>query len=134
MYYDQVDRQMMPHPVLRDVRQISSNQIMFSYDQRTDLESAIKISNYWIRGNGGPGGAASLGMGEMLTSANAISADMGVIRPVGNTKMNFIMTFRNPIMSHTLHVVLPCFVSLEGMTGYTGGNWGPYSMNMFVGI
>ncbi|PEI81975.1 hypothetical protein CN686_29240, partial [Bacillus pseudomycoides] len=39
------------HPVLVVARQTARNQIEITYDQPTDLESAINVRNYWIRNN-----------------------------------------------------------------------------------
>ncbi|WP_246294144.1 hypothetical protein [Paenibacillus planticolens] len=129
------ERQMMPHPTLLEARQIAPNQIMLTYDQPTDLVSATNISNYWIRSNmATPGTVASVGMGEMITRENTIRHEMGMISPIDNSKMRFIMMFRANATSGVLHVVLPCFVNLEGRTGFTGGNWGPFSKNFFVAM
>jgi hypothetical protein len=50
------------------------------YDQRTDLASAMNVSNYWIRSNmARPDGVASLGMSEALTPENAIRPELGMI-------------------------------------------------------
>ncbi|ANS74530.1 hypothetical protein AWM70_07975 [Paenibacillus yonginensis] len=134
MYNFHVDRQRVPHPVITNTRQVASNQILFSYDQRTDMGSAINLSNYWIRSNAGPNGIASVNMGDMLSSSNALKPEMAIIRPIDHSKMNFTMTFANRIPSGILYILLPCFVNLEGSSGYTGENWGPFSMNMFIGI
>jgi hypothetical protein len=129
------DRQMMPYPILLETRQIAPNQILIMYDQRTDLASATNVSNYWIRSNmARPTGVASLGMSEALTPENAIRPEMGMIRPADNTMMRFVMTFRGMAMSGVLHVVLPCFVNLEGRSGFRGENWGPFSRNTFIGM
>ncbi len=132
MYDFHVDQEMMPHPVIVKVRQVAPNQISIKYDQPTDLKSATTISNYWIRGNGGPDGVASLGMLEALTKMNTIQPSMGTITPIGNSKRRFIMTFRESTMSGVQYIVLPCFVNLEGRTGYGGANWGPYSRNCLL--
>ncbi len=58
-----VDRQ--PHPVLVEARQTAPNQILITYDQRSDLASATNVSNYWIRSNMGPAGIASVGMPDI---------------------------------------------------------------------
>jgi hypothetical protein len=128
------DRQMMPYPVLLEARQIAPNQILMIYNQRTDLASATNVSNYWIRSNMAlPAGVASLGMSKAVTPENAIHHEMGRITPVDNTNMRFVITFRGNAMSGVLHVVLPCFVNLEGRTGFMGENWGPFSRNSFIG-
>ncbi|NQX69400.1 hypothetical protein HQN90_25005 [Paenibacillus alba] len=127
--------QMMSYPILMDVRQLAHNQIMMTYNQPTDLASATNISNYWIRSNMSmPANFASVGMGEMLTRENTIRHDMGMISPLDNSKMRFVLTSRTNAFSGVLYVVLPCFVNLEGRTGFTGANWGPYSRNFFIGM
>jgi hypothetical protein len=126
---------MIPHPILVEVRQTAPNQLLMMYDQRADLASATNVSNYWIRSNmERPTGIASLGMSEALTASNAIRPDMAMITPVDNSKMRFVMTFRANAMSSVLYVVLPCFVNLEGRTGFRGENWGSFSRNMFIGM
>lgn len=127
------EREMMPHPIITEARQIAANQILMTYDQRTDLASATNVSNYWIRSNMGPVGIASVGMKEALTANNAIRPDMARITPADNSRMRYIMTFRVNAMSGVMYTVLPCFVNLEGMTGFRGENWSPFSRNMFIG-
>lgn len=134
MYIYQEARQMVPHPVLTEVRQIAANQVLLVYDQRADFGSATRLSNYWIRSNKGAGGAASLGMDEALTAANAIRPEAAMITAADNTNMRFIITFRERPMTGVTHIVLPCFVGVEGMTGYGGANWGPFSRNVFIGM
>ena len=46
-----INQQKPPHPILMEVRQIAPNQIIITYDKRTDLASATNVSNYWIRSN-----------------------------------------------------------------------------------
>lgn len=100
-----INRQMMPHP------------------------------NYWIRSNRNmPADIASVGMKEALTMENAISPQMAMIRPSDNSKMRFVMTFKANATRGIMYTVLPCFVNLEGRTGYMGENWGPMCRNMFFGM
>lgn len=129
------ERQMMiPHPILLDARQTASNQILLTYDKRTDLASATNVSNYWIRSNMGPVGIASVGMKDALTAENAIRPDMAMITLADNSMMRYFLTFRVNAMSGVMYTVLPCFVNLEGMTGFRGENWAPFSRNMFIGM
>jgi len=125
----------MPHPVVVEARQIAVNQILVTYDKPTDLASATNISNYWIRSNmSTPTDIASVGMGEAITKENTIRADRGMIAPIDNSKMRFVMTFNTNATRGVLYIVLPCFVNLEGRSGFTGANWGPFSRNMFIGL
>nr|WP_125666719.1 hypothetical protein [Paenibacillus baekrokdamisoli] len=125
----------MPHPILTEARQLAPNQILMTYDQPTDLASATNISNYWIRSNMiDRTDISSVGMGDALTRANTIRPEMGMITAIDNSKMRFLITFRATAIMGVLYIVLPCFVNLEGKTGYTGENWGPLSRNMFIGI
>jgi hypothetical protein len=120
-----------------EARQIAPNQILITYDQRTDLASATKISNYWIRSNIEHPiftGISTEGMDYELTGSNSIRPDTGIILPIDNSNMRFVMTFRVNAISGLMHIVLPCFVNLEGMTGYDDANWGPFSRNMFIGM
>ncbi|KOO49134.1 hypothetical protein AMD00_12140 [Viridibacillus arvi] len=135
MLINQSDRQMITHPILLEVRQIAPNQILIQYDQRTDLASAMNVSNYWIRSNlERPVGIATVGMGSALTASNAIRPNMAMITPADNSNMRFVMTFMVNAMSSVMHTVLPCFVNLEGGSGYRGENWGPFSRNMFIAM
>lgn len=122
------------HPVLVSARQTSMNQILLSYDRPADIRSATTLSNYWIRSNAGAVGAATVNMGDALTAANAIRQDAAAIMPADNSGMHFILTCRNNLPSRSLSIVLPCFVNAAGATGFGGENWGPYSMNMFIGM
>ncbi|AEY65553.1 hypothetical protein [Clostridium sp. BNL1100] len=134
MFNYDTERQGIPHPIIVEARQIASNRILMTYDQRTDLDSATNVSNYWIRSNMGTVGIASVGMKEALTANNAIRPDMAGITPADNSRMRYIMTFRVNAMSGIMYTVLPCFVNLEGMTGFRGENWSTFSRNMFIGM
>lgn len=135
MFTNQNDGQMITHPILLEARQIAPNQILINYDQRTDLASAMNVSNYWIRSNmERPTGIATVGMSAPLTASNAIRPDVGMITPIDNSNMRFVMTFIVNAVSGVMYTVLPCFVNLEGMSGYMGENWGPFSRNMFIGM
>lgn len=135
MVTNQNDGQMITHPILLEARQIAPNQILINYDQRTDLASAMNVSNYWIRSNmERPTGIATVGMSAPLTASNAIRPDVGMITPTDNSNMRFVMTFMVNAVSGVMYTVLPCFVNLEGMSGYMGENWGPFSRNMFIGM
>lgn len=130
-------RQKPPHPILLEVRQIAPNQIVMTYDQRTDIESATNVSNYWIRSNIEhplPPGMATEGMDNALGNLNALRSDMARITPIGPSNMRFLLTSRFRAITGFVHVVLPCFVNLEGMTGYDGVNWAPFSRNIFIGM
>lgn len=125
----------MPHPVVVEARQIALNQILVTYDQPADLASATNISNYWIRSNmPTPSDIASVGMGEALTRDNTIRANHGMIAALDNSKTRFVITFNSNATMGVLYLLLPCFVNLEGKSGYTGANWGPFSRNMFIGL
>ncbi|TVX92483.1 hypothetical protein [Paenibacillus agilis] len=134
MLHFHTERQTIPHPILLEARQIAPNQILLTYDKRTDLQSTTNVSNYWIRSNMGPVGIASVGMKDALTAENAVRPDMAMITPADNSMMKYFMTFSTNAVSGVTYTVLPCFVNLEGMTGYRGENWAPFSRNMFIGI
>jgi hypothetical protein len=127
-------QQIIPHPILVEAMQVAPNQILMTYDQRCDFASATTVTNYWIRSNIGRGGIASVDMSGALTAQNSIRPDMAMITPADDSGMRFAMTFRTVAMPGVMYIVLPCFVNLEGMTGYRGENWGPFSRNMFIGM
>lgn len=131
------NRQKLPHPIILKVRQTAPNQIVIKYDRRNDLASATNVSNYWIRSNMEhpiTTGIATEGMDYALTASNALRPDMAKITPIDNSNKRFVITFRVDAISGLVHVVLPCFVNLEGRTGFDGANWGPFSRNMFIGM
>jgi hypothetical protein len=66
-------------------------------------------------------------MGEMITRDNTIHPEIGMISPIDNSRMRFVLTSRANAVPGFLHAVLPCFVNLEGRTGFTGADWGPFS-------
>lgn len=91
-----------------------------TFDKRTDLASATNVFNYWIRSNAEqpiPPGMATEGMDWELTDSNSVRPYIATITPVDNSKMRYLMTFKFNAISGLLHVVLSCFVNLEGMTG-----------------
>ncbi|WP_319805973.1 hypothetical protein [Bacillus cereus] len=137
MAYYHDTRQKLPHPILLEARQIEPNQILITYDQRTNLASATNVSNYWIRSNIEhpiTNGITTEGMDWALTESNSIRPDVAMITPIDNTNMRFIMTFRFKAISGLMHIVLPCFVNLEEKTGFDGENWGPFSRNAFIAM
>jgi hypothetical protein len=126
--------QMVPHPVLTVARQTAPNQIEITYDQPTDLTSATNVRNYWIRNNlDRPSDIATVERGNMmLLPTNSLTPNMVRITPVGNSKRRFLMTFSLNATPGVQYTVLPCFVNLEGRTGFGGENWGPESRNTFT--
>lgn len=78
-------------------------------------------------------GVASLRMSEALTRENTIRPEMGRISPIGHSKRRFIITFQKSTRPGVLYVVVPCFVNVEGRSGYGGANWDAYSRNAFIG-
>ncbi len=137
MITSHINRQKLPHPILLEARQIAPNQIFLQYDQRTNLASATNVANYWIRSNIEhpiPTGISTEGMDYALTDSNSVRPDVSIIRPVDDSKMRFVMTFRLNAITGLMHHVLPCFVNLEGRTGFDDANWGPFSKNTFIGM
>ena len=126
--------QLVPHPVLTIARQTAPNQIEITYDQPTDLKSATNVNNYWIRNNlDRPSDIATVERGNMnLLPTNSLTPNMVRITPVGNSKKRFLMTFNLNATPGVQYTVLPCFVNLEGRTGFGGENWGPESRNTFT--
>ncbi|MCQ6282151.1 hypothetical protein [Bacillus sp. EB600] len=137
MISNYTNRQKLPFPMLLEAKQIAPNQIFIQYDRPTDLASATNISNYWIRSNIEhpiTAGISTEGMDYRLIESNTIRPDAGIITPFDNSKMRFVMTFKVNAITGLMHIVLPCFVNLDGRTGYNDENWGPFSRNMFIGM
>jgi hypothetical protein len=127
------DPQMVPHPILLVARQVAPNQIEIVYDQPTDLESATNVRNYWIRNNlDRPSDIATVTRDGMLLPTNSLTPNMATITPVDNRGTRFIMTFNVNATPGVQYTVQPCFVNLQGRTGFRGGNWGPESRNIFI--
>ncbi|MFE4897924.1 hypothetical protein [Peribacillus butanolivorans] len=128
------DPQMVPHPILLVARQIAPNQIEIVYDQLTDLESATNVKNYWIRNNlDRPSDIATVARDDMmLLPTNSLTSNMAKITPVDNSRKRFIITFNINATTGVQYTVLPCFVNLQGKTGFGGENWGPKSRNTFT--
>nr|WP_132745218.1 hypothetical protein [Scopulibacillus darangshiensis] len=128
------DPQMVPHPVLLVARQTAPNQIEIFYDQPTDLESATKVQNYWIRNNlDRPHDIATVESGNMmLIPANSLMPSMARITPVDHSRKRFVITFNVNATPGVHYTVLPCFVNLEGRQGFRGENWNQQSMKTFI--
>lgn len=127
-------RQTIPHPILLSATQVAPNQIELLYDQPTDLASATNVSNYWIRNNlDHPADIATLGRNNMmLLPTNSISPNLAMIAPIDNTKTKFLLTFRVNATPGVQYTVIPCFVNLEGRSGFGGDNLSPRSKNIFI--
>ncbi|EIT86673.1 hypothetical protein A374_03844 [Fictibacillus macauensis ZFHKF-1] len=121
------------YPVVLKVEQIARNKILVTYDRPTDLSSATTITNYWIRGNQAPDNAASLGMDPALSSDNSLRPGQARITAVDASQTTYVITFWQPITRGVIYIVLPCFVSKLGSSGFQGVNWGPYSRNVWIG-
>ncbi|SDM65463.1 hypothetical protein [Sediminibacillus halophilus] len=125
---------MVSHPILLSATQIAPNQIELVYDQPTDLRSAMNVQNYWIRNNlATPSDIATLGRNDMmLLPTNSLTPNMAIIRPMDDSNSRFLLTFSVNATPGVHYTVIPCFVNLEGMSGYGGDNLGPNSKNTFV--
>ncbi|UOQ43794.1 hypothetical protein MUN89_18220 [Halobacillus salinarum] len=130
----QQDYRQMPHPILLSAIQRSPNQIELVYDQPVDLQSATNVSNYWIRNNlDRPADIATLGRNDMmLLPTNSLTPNMAMITPMDNSKQRFILAFNVNATPGVQYTVIPCFVNLEGRTGYGGDNLSPRSENIFT--
>ncbi|MDT9027469.1 hypothetical protein [Rossellomorea yichunensis] len=129
------ERAKPPHPIIMEVVQTAPNQILLTYDVPTDPVSATNIWNYWIRTNINPPitkGISSEGMDYGLMDTNSLRSDLAVVQPYDNSKMRYTITFRNRAVPGLLHIVLPCYVNVEGSTGYAGTNWNEKSRNYFI--
>ncbi|MTH55792.1 hypothetical protein GKZ89_20585 [Bacillus mangrovi] len=115
-------------------KQIAKNQVEMVYDRPCDLESALKVTNYWIRVNRKqPVGIGTVGEDGKLTAGNSLQPQNTAVAPADQSKMRFILTFSKQAAPGVIHEVLPCFVSQDGHSGYRGENWDQTSENQFTG-
>lgn len=123
----QVKRQV---PMLDELFQVSTNQLLVTYDRLVDLNAGTKASNYWIQsGDINPTGIASIGKNDTVLPNNALTNDKVKITKVQGNNNSFLLTFKDTIPTKKTFKLIICYVTVPGGSPYNGEN----GMKVFVG-
>lgn len=111
-------------PMLKDLQQLSGNQLKVTYDQPVDGAKGIKPGNYWIQSltETMPTGIATLGMNDTVNPGNALTADNVTITSADTTNTSFILTFKGMIPTGKSYKLIICYVTVPNAPPYSGGN------------
>ncbi|WP_088043651.1 hypothetical protein [Bacillus sp. EAC] len=111
-------------PKLTDIVQVSTNQLLITYDQQVDINSATKPSNYWIQSMTDlrPTGIATLGKRGKINSQNSLTNDEVKIAKVQGDNNSFLLTFNQNIPSKKKYRMIVCYVTTPGGAPYNGDN------------
>ncbi len=126
-----VNNQLKRHvPMLSDLFQVSTNQLLVTYDRPADLNAGTKASNYWIQsGDIKPSGIASIGKNETVFPRNSLTDDKVKITKVQGNNNSFLLTFKENIPAKKTFKLIVCYVTTPGGGQYNGDN----GMHVFVG-
>ncbi|NBD26624.1 hypothetical protein [Paenibacillus glycinis] len=111
-------------PMLKDLQQLSGNQLKVTYDQPVDGAKGIKPGNYWIQSLSEtmPTGIATLGMNDTVNPGNALTADKVTITSADTTNTSFILTFKSVIPTGKSYKLIICYVTAPNAPPYSGDN------------
>lgn len=125
---NQAERQI---PMLADLKQVSSNQIMITYDRPVDINAGMKASNYWVQSmtDVSPIGIATLGKNDKVSNQNALSNDKVTIQKIQGNNNSFLLTFKQNITRNKQYKLIICYVTVPGGAPYSGDN----GMKVFTG-
>ncbi|MGG0178622.1 hypothetical protein [Gottfriedia acidiceleris] len=112
-------------PYLADIFQVSTNQILVTFDSEVDLNLGTKASFYWIQSLSDkiPTGIASLGSKSQFNARNALSNNQVTITKVQGDNNSFLLTFKQEIPSNkrfklaVRHLHAPGGKPFDGMNG-----------------
>jgi hypothetical protein len=118
-------------PNLADIFQVSTNQILVTFDSQVDINLGTKASFYWIQSLSDkvPTGIASLGSKSQFNARNALSNNQVTITKVQGDNNSFLLTFKQEIPSNkrfklaVRHLHAPGakpFDGINGMKVFTG--------------
>jgi len=118
-------------PNLAGIFQVSTNQILVTFDSQVDLNLGTKASFYWIQSLSDkiPTGIASLGSKSQFNARNALSNNQVTITKVQGDNNSFLLTFKQEIPSNkrfklaVRHLHAPGgkpFDGINGMKVFTG--------------
>ncbi|MEG2290112.1 MAG: hypothetical protein RSA29_07690 [Clostridium sp.] len=113
-----------PIPKLKSTKQISTNQLLITYDMEVDLTKGITPTNYWIQSvtDTKPVGIATLGKDDKVSSKNSLTSNNVTIAPKDSTNTSFIITFNQPIGSSSKYNLIICYITAPNGEAYTGDN------------
>lgn len=111
-------------PKLAKLEQISPNQIQITYDRDVDVNSAKKVTNYWMQSTKDekPSGIATLGKNDKVNSSNSLNSRMVTINPMSNSNKTFVLTFNENIKPGMEYKLIICYVIVPGAPPYNGDN------------
>ncbi|MFD4707783.1 hypothetical protein ACFWM3_23470 [Gottfriedia sp. NPDC058432] len=118
-------------PKLTDIFQVSTNQILVTFDSQVDIDLGTNASVYWIQSLSDkiPTGIASLGSKSQFNARNALSNNQVTITKVQGDNNSFLLTFKQEIPSNkrfklaVRHLHAPGgkpFDGINGMKVFTG--------------
>ena len=118
-------------PYLAEIFQVSTNQILVTFDSQVDINLGTKASYYWIQSLSDtiPTGIASLGSKSQFNTRNALSNNQVTITKVQGDNNSFLLTFKQEIPSNkrfklaVRHLHAPGgkpFDGINGMKVFTG--------------
>ncbi|PGM52558.1 hypothetical protein [Bacillus sp. AFS053548] len=118
-------------PSLANIFQVSTNQILVTFDSQVDIYLGTKASFYWIQSLSDkiPTGIASLGSKSQFNARNALSNNQVTITKVQGDNNSFLLTFKQEIPSNkrfklaVRHLHAPGgkpFDGINGMKVFTG--------------
>jgi hypothetical protein len=118
-------------PKIADIFQVSTNQILVTFDSQVDIYLGTKASFYWIQSLSDkiPTGIASLGSKSQFNARNALSNNQVTITKVQGDNNSFLLTFKQEIPSNkrfklaVRHLHAPGakpFDGINGMKVFTG--------------
>ncbi|UPM55784.1 hypothetical protein [Gottfriedia acidiceleris] len=118
-------------PFLANIFQVSTNQILVTFDSQVDPNLGTKASFYWIQSLSDkiPTGIASLGSKSQFNARNALSNNQVTITKVQGDNNSFLLTFKQEIPSNkrfklaVRHLHAPGgkpFDGINGMKVFTG--------------
>lgn len=121
----------MPHgasaetiPMLKELQQLSANQLKVTYDQPVDAVKGTTPGNYWVQSttDAVPSGIATLGMNDQVGPGNALTADKVTITAADGTNTSFILTFKTAIAQGKSYKLIICYVTTPNAPPYSGDN------------
>lgn len=111
-------------PQLTDLVQVSTNQLLITYDQQVDLNAGTKATNYWIQSMTDirPTGIATLGKNRNVNARNSLTNDKVTIAKVQGDNNSFLLTFNQNIPSKKKYKFIACYVIAPGGAPHNGDN------------
>ncbi|WP_088072717.1 hypothetical protein [Gottfriedia luciferensis] len=111
-------------PKLTDIFQVSTNQILVTFDRRVEIDLGTKASTYWIQSLSDtiPTGIASLGRNSRLNANNALSTNQVSITKVQGDNNSFLLTFKQEIPSNKRFKLVVRNLNVPGGMPFSGDN------------